>query len=89
MYLVSFTNLSKIKKWINITYLLCYSSADGVLSPQRTLPPALPPKSPRLVPAPQRRTISGPPSAGNGSDRSNERGRKREKERPEACEKEE
>ncbi|XP_043473156.1 uncharacterized protein LOC122505534 isoform X1 [Leptopilina heterotoma] len=41
---------------------------DGVLSPQRTLPPALPPKSPRLVPAPQRRTISGPPSAGNGSD---------------------
>ncbi|XP_012272944.1 uncharacterized protein LOC105695704 [Orussus abietinus] len=40
---------------------------DGVLSPQRTLPPTLPPKSPRLVPIPQRRTISGPPS-GTGSD---------------------
>ena len=42
-------------------------SADGVLSPQRTLPPALPPKSPRLVSVPQRRTISGPPN-GTGSD---------------------
>lgn len=41
--------------------------ADGVLSPQRTLPPALPPKSPRLVAVPQRRAISGPPSGG-GSD---------------------
>ncbi|XP_015600742.1 uncharacterized protein LOC107270328 isoform X2 [Cephus cinctus] len=40
---------------------------DGILSPQRALPPALPPKSPRLVPVPQRRTISGPPS-GTGSD---------------------
>ncbi|XP_033226234.1 uncharacterized protein LOC117178839 isoform X2 [Belonocnema kinseyi] len=40
---------------------------DGVLSPQRSLPPALPPKSPRLVPVPQRRTISGPPN-GTGSD---------------------
>lgn len=38
---------------------------DGMLlSPQRALPaPALPPKSPRLVPVPQRRAISGPPSA--------------------------
>lgn len=40
---------------------------DGILSPQQTLPPALPPKSPRLVPVPQRRTISGPPS-GTGGD---------------------
>ncbi|XP_014469475.1 PREDICTED: uncharacterized protein LOC106741714 isoform X2 [Dinoponera quadriceps] len=39
----------------------------GILSPQQTLPPALPPKSPRLVPVPQRRTISGPPS-GTGGD---------------------
>ncbi|CAK9800089.1 Protein FAM110B [Anthophora quadrimaculata] len=39
---------------------------DGVLSPQQTLPPALPPKSPRLVPVPQRRTISGPPSSIGG-----------------------
>lgn len=43
-----------------------YLSADGILSPQQTLPPALPPKSPRLVPVPQRRTISGPPSATSG-----------------------
>ncbi|XP_060814756.1 uncharacterized protein LOC132906504 isoform X2 [Bombus pascuorum] len=39
---------------------------DGILSPQQTLPPALPPKSPRLVPVPQRRTISGPPSSTGG-----------------------
>ncbi|XP_043487959.1 uncharacterized protein LOC122514897 isoform X2 [Polistes fuscatus] len=39
---------------------------NGILSPQQTLPPALPPKSPRLVPVPQRRTISGPPSATSG-----------------------
>ncbi|TGZ38074.1 uncharacterized protein [Temnothorax longispinosus] len=39
---------------------------DGILSPQQTLPPALPPKSPRLVPVPQRRTISGPPSGTGG-----------------------
>ncbi|XP_012350989.1 uncharacterized protein LOC100865762 isoform X4 [Apis florea] len=41
-------------------------TADGILSPQQTLPPALPPKSPRLVPVPQRRTISGPPSSTGG-----------------------
>ncbi|XP_012253580.2 uncharacterized protein LOC105684638 isoform X2 [Athalia rosae] len=41
---------------------------DGLMSPQRSLPPpTLPSKSPRLVPAPQRRTISGPAS-GNGTD---------------------
>ncbi|XP_034189881.1 uncharacterized protein LOC117608609 isoform X1 [Osmia lignaria lignaria] len=39
---------------------------DGILSPQQTLPPALPPKSPRLIPVPQRRTISGPPSSTGG-----------------------
>ncbi|XP_033339389.1 uncharacterized protein LOC117227943 isoform X1 [Megalopta genalis] len=39
---------------------------DGILNPQQTLPPALPPKSPRLVPVPQRRTISGPPSSTGG-----------------------
>ncbi|XP_017766266.1 PREDICTED: uncharacterized protein LOC108555224 isoform X3 [Eufriesea mexicana] len=39
---------------------------DGILSPQQTLPSALPPKSPRLVPVPQRRTISGPPSSTGG-----------------------
>ncbi|KAG7204466.1 hypothetical protein KM043_004899 [Ampulex compressa] len=39
---------------------------DGILSPQQTLPPALPPKSPRLVPLPQRRTISGPPNCIGG-----------------------
>jgi len=44
----------------------CFA-VDGILSPQQTLPPALPPKSPRLVPVPQRRTISGPPS-GTGGD---------------------
>ncbi|XP_054004937.1 uncharacterized protein LOC128890464 isoform X2 [Hylaeus anthracinus] len=38
----------------------------GILNPQQTLPPALPPKSPRLVPVPQRRTISGPPSSTGG-----------------------
>lgn len=41
-------------------------AVDGILSPQQTLPPALPPKSPRLVPVPQRRTISGPPSSTGG-----------------------
>ncbi|EGI60791.1 hypothetical protein G5I_10989 [Acromyrmex echinatior] len=41
-------------------------TVDGILSPQQTLPPALPPKSPRLVPVPQRRTISGPPSGTGG-----------------------
>lgn len=40
-------------------------TVDGI--PQQTLPPALPPKSPRLVPVPQRRTISGPLS-GTGGD---------------------
>ncbi|XP_066592101.1 uncharacterized protein [Prorops nasuta] len=40
---------------------------EGIVSPQQTLPPTLPPKSPRLVHVPQRRTISGPPS-GTGSD---------------------
>lgn len=41
---------------------------DVLLSPQRTLPPALPPKSPRLICSlPQRRAISGPPSS-NGGD---------------------
>ncbi|XP_034933570.1 uncharacterized protein [Chelonus insularis] len=44
----------------------CQDRQDTV-SPQRTLPPTLPPKSPRLVSVPQRRTISGPPS-GTGSD---------------------
>ncbi|XP_031847390.1 uncharacterized protein LOC116433442 [Nomia melanderi] len=39
---------------------------DGILNPQQSLPPALPPKSPRLVPVPQRRTISGPPSSTGG-----------------------
>ncbi|KAF7379347.1 hypothetical protein HZH66_014718 [Vespula vulgaris] len=47
-------------------YRRLYLSADGILSPQQTLPPALPPKSPRLVPVPQRRTISGPPSTTSG-----------------------
>lgn len=47
-------------------YFCCYFVVDGILSPQQTLPPALPPKSPRLVPVPQRRTISGPPSGTGG-----------------------
>lgn len=43
--------------------------ADEILSPQRTLPPPLPPKSPRLISAPQRRAISGPSNSGtNGND---------------------
>lgn len=46
---------------------MLFCIVDGILSPQQTLPPALPPKSPRLVPVPQRRTISGPPS-GTGGD---------------------
>ncbi|KAK0157955.1 hypothetical protein PV328_011636 [Microctonus aethiopoides] len=42
---------------------------DEILSPQRTLPPPLPPKSPRLISAPQRRAISGPSNSGtNGND---------------------
>ncbi|XP_063982667.1 type-2 histone deacetylase 1 [Diachasmimorpha longicaudata] len=40
--------------------------SDGILSPQRTLPPVLPPKSPRLISVPQRRAISGPPSTAGG-----------------------
>lgn len=36
------------------------------MSPQRTLPPALPPKSPRAIPVPQRRAISGPPGTTGG-----------------------
>ncbi|KAH0534315.1 uncharacterized protein LOC123267104 [Cotesia glomerata] len=48
----------------------CWSNCQDnvLLSPQRTLPPALPPKSPRLICSlPQRRAISGPPSS-NGGD---------------------
>lgn len=56
----------------SLTSPCCWASCheqdrlDGILSPQQTLPPALPPKSPRLVPIPQRRTISGPPSSTGG-----------------------
>ncbi|XP_076288547.1 uncharacterized protein LOC143213009 isoform X2 [Lasioglossum baleicum] len=54
----------KLKRHPNTPRL--HSRADGILNPQQTLPPALPPKSPRLVPVPQRRTISGPPSSTGG-----------------------
>lgn len=57
--------LTKLISWYKRLFRLCLI-ADGILSPQQTLPPALPPKSPRLVPVPQRRTISGPPSSTGG-----------------------
>ncbi|XP_057333597.1 uncharacterized protein LOC130672849 [Microplitis mediator] len=49
----------------------CWSNCQDnvILSPQRTLPPALPPKSPRLICSlPQRRAISGPPSSNGAGD---------------------
>lgn len=51
---------------LNRTISVFDPTADGILNPQQSLPPALPPKSPRLVPVPQRRTISGPPSSTGG-----------------------
>lgn len=49
--------------WIN-----CQDRNELILSPQRTLPPTLPPKSPRLISVPQRRTISGSLNNNTGND---------------------
>ena len=66
MVTMRLTGVSVVKQIIHVYFYLNKKIADGILSPQRSLPPALPPKSPRLIPVPQRRAISGPPCATGG-----------------------